>query len=140
LILHEKSWASFDKCLLVQILIWQLIDKSQSFSSQWLYFCVKKCWGLEKNQVSKSAEESSNQLKLKSLIIIYFSTRLFILFYDIFHFTSSKTFQTACHCLASLPSITPATVFSCQYFYPLLRGPILLDPILLIQPLLYFCI
>jgi len=43
--------------------------------------------------------------------------------YDIFHFTSSKSVQTGCHCLVSFWEV--------WYF---------LDPISLIRSLLYFCI
>jgi len=66
--------------------------------------------------------------------------------YDIFHFPSSKSFQTGCCCLASFSLsivrspkqattvFTPALLFP-PMFYPLLSGPIFLDPI---PPLLLY--
>jgi len=59
--------------------------------------------------------------------------------YDIFHFTSSNSFQTGCRCLASFTTSTvsspkqAAAVFTPAFipaiFYPLPRGPTILDPI-----------
>jgi len=61
----------------------------------------------------------------------------------IFHFCSSKLFQTGCHCLVSLPKQAAAVLLPLQlfpaYILPSSERSDIFDPILLIRSLPYFC-
>jgi len=79
----------------------------------------------------------SNRLPLFSLTLQLSPTNTFTLFLEVWYFWILS-------CWSSSPKqavavFTSATVISHQYFYPLLRGLIFLDPILLIRSLLCFC-